>query len=129
MAASTVAAPRGGHYTAPLMPAPSPVRLVFSSCPDVASADAIAQALVGERLAACVSRLPGLRSTYRWQGQVESADEVQLLIKTSADRLDALIERLRALHPYELPEAVAVEACGGLPQYLHWVAEQTRDDD
>ena len=129
MAGSTVAALGGGHYTAPLMAEPSPVRLVFSSCPDAVSADAIAQALVGERLAACVSRLPGLRSTYRWQGAVESADEVQLLIKTSADRLDALIARLRALHPYELPEAVAVEACGGLPQYLHWVAEQTRDDD
>ncbi|RDZ26216.1 divalent-cation tolerance protein CutA [Lysobacter silvisoli] len=111
------------------MPAPSPVRLVFSTCPDPASADAIAQALVGERLAACVSRWPGLRSSYRWQGAVESADEVQLLIKTTADRLDALLARLVELHPYELPEAIAVEAHGGLPRYLDWVAEQTRDDD
>lgn len=113
------------------MPTPpaSPVRLVLSSCPDPQTAATIASALVEERLAACVSTLPGMQSSYRWQGAVERSDEVLLLIKTTAQRQDALIARLQALHPYELPEAIAVEALGGLAPYLHWVAEQTRDDD
>jgi periplasmic divalent cation tolerance protein len=101
------------------------VLLAYSTCPDAASADAIARVLVDERLAACVNRLPGVHSTYRWQGQVEQADEVLLLIKTTADRLDALTARLRTLHPYELPELIAVEACAGLPAYLDWVSAET----
>lgn len=106
-----------------------PVLLVHCTCPDDASAARLAEALVEERLAACVSRLPGLRSTYRWQGAIEQADEVLLLIKTTADRMDALVARVRALHPYELPELVAVEAHAGLAPYLQWVAEQTRPPD
>lgn len=105
------------------------VRLVLSTCPDPQTADALASALVGERLAACVNVLPGVTSTYRWKGEVARDEEVLLLIKTTADRQEALVERLHALHPYELPEAVAVEADGGLAAYLAWVAEQTRDDD
>lgn len=104
------------------------VVLAFCSCPDAATASRIAQALVGERLAACVSVLPGVRSVYRWQGNVERADEVQLLIKTGADRMPALAERIVALHPYELPEVVAVEAAGGLPAYLDWVTAETTPD-
>jgi len=80
------------------------------SCPDLASAERMAEALVGERLAACVQLLPGLHSVYRWHGEVERADEVLLLIKTTRERLDALGARVRALHPYELPELLAVEA-------------------
>lgn len=105
------------------------VLLCLCSCPDAASARAIADALVNERLAACVSRLPGLESTYRWQDRVEHANEVLLLIKTAAERLEALTARVQTLHPYELPELIAVEAAGGLAPYLAWVAEQTRDDD
>ena len=101
------------------------VLVAYCTCPDAGSADAIARALVEERLAACVNVLPGVRSTYRWQGAVEQADEVLLLIKTTADRLDALAGRLRSLHPYELPELVAVEARAGLPAYLEWVAAST----
>lgn len=108
---------------------PSPVRLVLSTCPDPHTADVLARALVEERLAACINVLPGIVSTYRWQGAVERGEEVLLLIKTTADRQDALVARLQALHPYELPEAIAVEAVGGLAAYLAWVAEQTRDDD
>ncbi|MBU8977685.1 MULTISPECIES: divalent-cation tolerance protein CutA [unclassified Lysobacter] len=110
-------------------PSAPPVRLVLSTCPDAQTADALATALVEARLAACVNVLPGVRSTYRWQGAVERGEEVLLLIKTTADREAALVERLNALHPYELPEALAVEAVGGLTAYLDWVAEQTRDDD
>jgi periplasmic divalent cation tolerance protein len=102
-----------------------PVLLAYSTCPDAASADAIARALVDERLAACVSRVPGAHSTYRWRGQVEQADEVLLLIKTTTDRLDALTARLRTLHPYELPELIAVEVRAGLPAYLDWVVAET----
>lgn len=108
---------------------PPPVRLVLSTCPDARTADSIATALVEERLAACVNVLPGVQSVYHWQGAIERGEEVLLLIKTTADRQEALIARLQALHPYELPEAVAVEADGGLAAYLAWVAQQTRDDD
>lgn len=101
--------------------------LVLSTCPDEASADAIAQALVGERLAACVTRLPGARSTYRWQGRVEQATEVQLLIKTGAATYPALVERLIELHPYELPEVLVVEPRDHYRPYGLWVNEQTPD--
>lgn len=96
-------------------------RVVLCTCPDAGIAERIAEALVGERLAACVNILPGLRSVYRWQGAVEHDDEALLLIKTVADRLDALTQRIVALHPAELPEVIAVEAAGGLPAYLDWV--------
>lgn len=104
-----------------------PVLFVYCACPDSDTATTIAEALVSERLAACVNQLPGVRSTYRWQGAVEHADEVLLLIKTSSTALAALTSRVRALHPYELPEVVAVEAAGGLDPYLAWVNEQTLD--
>jgi periplasmic divalent cation tolerance protein len=103
-----------------------PILICYCTCPDAASAARIAEALVGERLAACVNQLPGVRSVYRWQGNVERAGEVLLLAKTTADRLDGFVARVRELHPHELPEVIAVEAAGGLPPYLDWVAEQTR---
>lgn len=104
------------------------ILVCFCTCPDADSATRLADALVGEHLAACVSVVPGLRSVYRWQGAIERSDESLLLIKTSRDRLDALTARVRDLHPYELPEVVAVEVAGGLSTYLDWVAEQTRPD-
>lgn len=100
------------------------VVLAFCTCPDAATASRIADALVGERLAACVSVLPGVQSVYRWHGAVERADEVQLLIKTVAGRMPALAERIVALHPHELPEVLAVEAAAGLPAYLEWISAQ-----
>lgn len=104
------------------------IRLLFSTCPDAASAERIARALVEERLAACVSRLPGMHSTYRWSGAVEQAEEVLLLVKTAADRLPALTRRLCELHPYAVPELVAVDVAAGLPAYLHWVYAETREE-
>ena len=103
-----------------------PVFLILSTCPDADTAQRLARILVEERLAACVSLLPGVTSTYRWQGQVEQATEVQLLAKTSADRREALMARLAGLHPYELPEILAVETAAGLPAYLDWVVVETR---
>lgn len=102
-----------------------PVHIVFCTCPDPSTASRIADALVGERLAACVNVLPGVQSVYRWQGAVERADEVLLLAKTTAARLDALKDRVLELHPHELPEVIAVEAVGGLGAYLDWVAAET----
>ncbi|HET8818161.1 MAG TPA: divalent-cation tolerance protein CutA [Arenimonas sp.] len=106
----------------------SPVLACFCTCPDASSAARIADAVVQERLAACVSQLPGLRSVYRWAGGIERADEVLLVIKTTGDRLEALTTRIQALHPNELPEVIAFQVAGGLSAYLDWVAEQTRDD-
>jgi len=103
-----------------------PALLCFCTCPDAATAETIAETLVGERLAACVNLLPGLRSVYRWQGAVERADEVMLLIKTQPDRYWPLQDRLLQLHPHELPELIAVETDFGLPAYLRWVADETR---
>lgn len=101
------------------------VLLCLSSCPDPASAERLAEALVGEQLAACVNIVPGLRSVYRWQGTVQREAEVLLLIKTTRARYPALQVRLQALHPHELPELVAVEVAAGLPAYLRWVAGST----
>ena len=97
--------------------------LCLNTCPDADTARRIADALVDARLAACVSVLPGVHSTYRWQGSVERAEEVLLLIKTTRDALPALQARLPALHPYELPELLAVEAAG-LPACLDWIARE-----
>ena len=93
------------------------------ACPDAAVAGRIARTLVEERLVACANVLPGMRSVYRWQGAIEEADEVLLLLKTTRGALSALQARVLALHPYELPELFAVEAAGGLPAYLGWIAD------
>ncbi|TPG04270.1 divalent-cation tolerance protein CutA [Rhodanobacter glycinis] len=100
---------------------PETVLLCYCSCPDATSAQAIAEALVGEQLAACVNRIPGIHSTYRWQGAVTTDNEELLLIKTTAIRFEALRARLLELHPYELPELIAVPVEHGHAAYLDWV--------
>ena len=97
------------------------VLLAFCTCPDEAVALSLAATLVDEGLAACVNLLPGVRSIYLWQGQRQSDDEVLLLIKTAAARFPELAARLRELHPYDLPEIMAVPIRHGLPDYLNWV--------
>jgi periplasmic divalent cation tolerance protein len=99
--------------------------LVLTNLPDAASARALAEHIVSARLAACVNILAPCRSVYRWQGKVEDANEVPLLIKTSAERYPELEAAIRARHPYELPEIVAVSLSQGLPAYLDWVAAET----
>ena len=120
---------RGRHVNRPL---PYPMRvsalICFCTCPDAGTAERIATALVDERLAACVNILPGVRSVYRWQDQVERADEQLLLVKTMPEHFERMKTRLLELHPYELPEVLAVEADHGHPDYLLWVAAQTRPD-
>ncbi|MBE1160347.1 divalent-cation tolerance protein CutA [Dyella acidiphila] len=103
------------------MSQPERVLLCYCTCPDAASAQRVAETLVDERLAACVNRLDGIQSTYRWQDQVTTDSETLLLIKTSAERFDALKQRLLDLHPYELPELIAVPVERGHEAYLDWV--------
>jgi periplasmic divalent cation tolerance protein len=98
---------------------------VHVTVPDRERAESIARALVGERLAACVNILPGIRSIYRWQGEVHADDEVLCLIKTEAERFAALAERVKALHPYDVPEIIAVEIAAGSAEYLAWVSAET----
>lgn len=99
--------------------------LVITNCPDEASANAIALAVVEARLAACVNILPRVQSIYRWQGSVESATEIPLLIKTTAANYPALEQAITKLHPYEIPEIIALPIAQGLPAYLNWVAAET----
>ncbi|MBZ5558049.1 MAG: divalent-cation tolerance protein CutA [Acidobacteriia bacterium] len=102
------------------------VILVLTTMPDDDRADALARTLVDERLAACVNVHGPMTSVYRWKGQVERDPERQLVIKTTRDRLAALETRLRALHPYELPEFIVVSVDEGSAAYLRWVADETR---
>ena len=102
------------------------VTLMLVTAPDEETGRRIARALVEERLAACVNVLPGVRSVYRWKGAVEEASEVLLIAKTRADRSAALASRVRALHPYELPEVVALPVTDGSRAYLRWVVAESR---
>lgn len=102
-------------------------QVVLVSCPE-ADAERIARALVETRRAACVNVLPGMRSVYRWQGEVETAAESLLLIKTTASAYPALEQAVRGLHPYEVPEILAFNPFAGLIDYLAWVDECVRAD-
>jgi periplasmic divalent cation tolerance protein len=88
----------------------------------------IPEALVAERLAVCVNRITGVASTYRWKGQIQHDTEQLLLIKTVRERFDALRERILALHPYELPEILAVDIDRAHAPFLEWIAAQTTPD-
>jgi periplasmic divalent cation tolerance protein len=99
--------------------------LVFTTLPDQDSAASIASALVERRLAACVNILPAGTSVYEWQGEIHQDPEHVLIIKSSEARFARLQDTLLELHPYELPEIVAVPISHGLPDYIHWIKEST----
>jgi periplasmic divalent cation tolerance protein len=99
--------------------------VVFSTAPDAAEAERLARTLVEERLAACVSRVPGVKSVYRWREGVEEAAEVLLIIKTHARRAPDLTRRLAELHSYEVPEILVLPVAAGLGAYLEWIREET----
>ena len=101
----------------------SEILLVISTWPDLEAARRASRTLVEEQLAACANIVPAVESIYRWKGDVETASEVIVLFKTSADSYSAFEQRLRTLHSYEVPEIVAFTPVGGLPAYLQWVAE------
>ena len=100
--------------------------VILSTCPDTGTAERLGTALVEESLAACVNVVPGLRSIYRWNDAVQSDEEVLMLIKTTAARLEAARLRLVELHPYEVPEVVALPVADGHHAYLAWVSSSTR---
>lgn len=104
----------------------SPFLLVYISCGSLENARQLASSLVEENLAACVSIVPKVESVYRWQGQVESAEESLLLVKTRAEAFAALRDRVCILHHYELPEIVAVPIVAGLEPYLTWIKESVK---
>jgi len=105
------------------------ILLVLTTLPDQTTAETLASALVENRLAACVNILQPCRSIYRWQGTVETADEVPLLIKTTEARYPALEAAIRARHPYEIPEIIALPISLGLPGYLAWVAAESQSEN
>ncbi|MEQ1534013.1 MAG: divalent-cation tolerance protein CutA [Sideroxydans sp.] len=100
--------------------------LVITHVPDYASAESIAQQLIQAQLAACVNVQAECGSIYRWQGKLENVREVALHIKTTRAAYPALEATLRKLHPYDLPEIIALPITQGLPDYLNWVAAETR---
>ncbi len=100
--------------------------VVLCTCPNDGVARDIASALVHENLAACVNILPEVTSVFEWKGTVETETEVLLVIKTAADRVERLNQRIPELHPYDVPEVVALPITAGLPAYLQWVSEETR---
>ena len=99
--------------------------MVLTNLPDRSAAEALATQLVERRVAACINILAPCRSVYRWQGGVQREEEHPLLIKTTSERYAELEQEIRAGHPYELPEIVAVPIERGLPEYLRWLAEET----
>lgn len=105
------------------------VRVVYLTAPDAEVAAALARALVEARLAACVNLVPGLRSIYRWEGAVHDEPEVLLIVKTTADRLDALRALVVELHPYAVPEVLALPAVAGHAPYLDWVRAAVRPEE
>lgn len=103
--------------------------LVLTNSVDVASAEKLARALVESGAAACVNLLPACRSIYRWQGAVETAAEIPLLIKTTRAAYPRVEEIVRAQHPYDVPELIALSITQGLPAYLEWLATETVKHD
>jgi len=95
--------------------------LIHCTCPDRSIAEVIARQLIAKRLAACVSTLPGVTSTYIWEGSVETAEEVLLLAKSNKRNYPGLERAIVSMHPYELPEIIAVPVEQGLPEYLQWI--------
>lgn len=104
---------------------PPQALLCLTTCPDAKTAERMARTLVAEQLAACVNRVAGMRSTYRWRGEIHDDAEVLLLIKTTRARFTALRERVLAISPYDTPELIALDVVDGSPAYLEWIAAET----
>ncbi len=102
------------------------VLLALSTFPDLETAQRISNQLVTEKLAACANILPAIESIYRWKEKVETANETLVFFKVSEDRQSAFQEKLRSLHPYEVPEIIFVPISTGLPEYLRWVVDNCR---
>ncbi|MBU1212378.1 MAG: divalent-cation tolerance protein CutA [Alphaproteobacteria bacterium] len=101
------------------------VVLVYTTFPDSTSAKQVGGELVGQGLAACVNILPGMVSLYRWQGVLETSDEVVMIIKTRAGRVDDLVREVERRHPYDTPAVLTFAASGGSPAYIDWIRQMT----
>jgi|SRR6266516_2044587 periplasmic divalent cation tolerance protein len=99
------------------------ILLAVSTFPDAETARRISNELVVGKFAACANILPSVESIYRWKEQIESGNEILVFFKLSEDRQSAFQEKLRSLHPYEVPEIIFIPISSGLPEYLHWVVE------
>jgi periplasmic divalent cation tolerance protein len=108
------------------MTAPTDALVVLVTTPTPERAAEIARAVVEERLAACGNVVPGLRSIYRWEGKLQDEGEALLVLKTTRARFEALKERVLALHPYQVPEVIALPVQAGSAPYLAWIAGETR---
>ena len=102
--------------------------LVLTNVPDVECAQWVARTLIEARLAACVNLLPAVQSMYRWQGKIEEATEITLLIKTTSQQVDSLQKAIVKLHPYDVPEIIATPIVAGYAPYLQWIATETAKD-
>ncbi len=103
--------------------------IVLTTCESSQDAQTIAETLVEKRLAACVNILPGLKSVYRWKGKVENAAELLLLIKTRRGLFEQLSAELERIHPYEVPEVIALPVVDGAPSYLEWLEKELKIDE
>jgi periplasmic divalent cation tolerance protein len=99
------------------------ILLALSTFPNAEIAHRISNQLVSERLAACANILPSVESIYRWKGKIESANETLVLFKVSGDRQSVFQDKLRSVHPYDVPEIIFLPVANGLPEYLQWVEE------
>jgi len=99
------------------------VLLALSTFPDRETAQRISNQLVTEKLAACANILPAIESVYRWKGEIETGNETLVFFKLSEDQQSTFQEKLRSLHPYEVPEIIFVPVASGLPEYLRWIAD------
>ncbi|HEY8100413.1 MAG TPA: divalent-cation tolerance protein CutA [Burkholderiaceae bacterium] len=102
--------------------------LILTNMPDVQSAHALARQLVELKLAACVNILPGVQSVYRWQGENEEANEITVMIKTTHARYAEIESAIKGNHPYQVPEIIALPIVEALPDYLDWIAQETKKD-
>jgi periplasmic divalent cation tolerance protein len=100
--------------------------LAISTFPDTETANRIAEALVAGKLAACANLIPGVHSIYRWKEKIETAGEVVVFFKTTQDRVASFEEKLRSLHPYEVPELICIKIDSGSPDYLRWAIDNCR---
>ncbi len=122
-AAGSVAPPRSS-----LPDMADEVLLAFSTFPDPETARRIARQLIAENFAACANMIPAIESIYRWQGKIEQGNETLVLFKTTAARSAAFQEKLKSLHPYDVPEIIFIPLTDGLPEYLRWVVDNSGDN-
>jgi periplasmic divalent cation tolerance protein len=102
--------------------------LILTNLPDEQCAHSLARTLVESKLAACINILPSVQSIYRWQGVIEEAIEVTLVIKTTRTRYAEIEHAIEENHPYEVPEIIGLPVIEGLPKYLAWIAQETKRD-